>query len=73
MGFFRQPATGGLLADAASNDEGAWGELLDLAQYPQVYVKISALFRTSAETPPHLDLQPRVAQLLKAFGPQRLM
>jgi predicted TIM-barrel fold metal-dependent hydrolase len=27
----------------------------------------------SAELPPHLDLQPRLASLLKAFGPNRLM
>eukprot|EP00966_Prymnesium_polylepis_P152755 3528473-Prymnesium_polylepis.1 len=73
MGFFRQPATGGLFADAAANDDEAWAELLELAKLPQVYVKVSALFRVSAERPPHLDLQQRVAQLLQAFGPQRLM
>jgi len=73
MGFFRQPATGGLAADSAVNDEAAWAELLRLAEFPQVYVKVSALFRTSAEPPPHLDLQARVEALLAAFGAQRLM
>ena len=73
FGFFRQPALGGLLGDAASNDEEAWAELLNLAAYPQVHVKVSALFRVSAEAPPHLDLQPRVAALVDAFGASRLM
>jgi len=73
MAFFRQPATGGLLGDAATNDDAAWDELLSLGTFPQVYVKVSALFRTSAELPPHLDLQPRLAQLLKAYGAHRLM
>ena len=73
LGFFRQPATGGLKGDAASNDEEAWKALLALAARPQVHVKVSALFRTSAEPPPHLDLQPRVRELLAAYGASRLM
>jgi len=73
MGFFRQPAIGGQLGDAATNNEGAWKDLLSLARYPQVYVKVSALFRVSAEAPPHSDLEPRVAELLRAFGAERLM
>eukprot|EP00316_Scyphosphaera_apsteinii_P001578 CAMPEP_0119299326 /NCGR_PEP_ID=MMETSP1333-20130426/1403_1 /TAXON_ID=418940 /ORGANISM="Scyphosphaera apsteinii, Strain RCC1455" /LENGTH=311 /DNA_ID=CAMNT_0007300707 /DNA_START=116 /DNA_END=1051 /DNA_ORIENTATION=- len=73
MGFFRQPATGGLLGTDAANDEIAWKGLLTLASRPQVYVKISALFRTSAELPPHRDLQGRVEELLAAFGARRLM
>ena len=36
MGFFRQPPAGGLLGEAASNDEAAWAGLLSLAKYPQV-------------------------------------
>lgn len=73
FGFFRQPATGGLLGDAATNDEGAWRELLALARHPRVHVKVSATFRVSAELPPHLDLQPRVAELLTAYGAERLL
>lgn len=72
MGFFRQPAAAGI-APGATNDETAWAELLALSAEPQVYVKVSALFRTSAELAPHLDLQPRLAQLLQAFGARRLM
>ena len=55
LGFFRQPAIGGQLADAATNDESSWAGLLAMAEYPQVYVKVSALFRSSgvSATPNH--------------------
>ena len=73
FGFFRQPATGGLLGAAASNDEEAWAALLALAELPAVHVKVSALFRVSAELPPHKDLEGRLSSLLKAYGPSRLL
>ena len=73
MGFFRQPATGGLLGDAAANDDAAWDALLSLAAIPNCHVKVSALFRLSGELPPHRDLEPRLEALLKAFGHKRLM
>mgnify|MGYP003684606547 CR=1 FL=1 len=73
FGFFRQPATGGLLGDSASNDEDAWKEIVGLSAYPQVYIKVSALFRTSAEAPPFSDLASRVADLLAAYGADRLL
>jgi len=73
LGFFRQPAIGGQLGDAAANEEASWQGLLGLAEFPQVAVKVSALFRASGELPPHADLQPRVVELLKAFGAKRLM
>ena len=38
-----------------------------------MHVKVSALFRTSAEPPPFLDLKPRVSALLKAYGKERLL
>ena len=72
-GFFRQPATGGLLGELATNDEESWTGLLSLAKIPQVYVKVSAFFRVSAELPPHRDLQPRLGALLQAYGASRLM
>ena len=73
LGFFRQPAIGGQLGGAAAFDEASWEALLRLAQYPQCLVKVSALFRASGEAPPFADLKPRVAKLLDAYGPQRLM
>jgi len=72
-GFFRQPASGGLLGDEGKNNEESWEALLSLAKYGQVYVKVSALFRMSAEPFPHKDLQPRLQALIKAFGSHRLM
>lgn len=73
LGFFRQPAIGGLLGSAASNDDESWSGLLSLAEFPQVHVKVSALFRASAEVPPFKDLQPKVSELLSRFGAERLM
>eukprot|EP00465_Bigelowiella_longifila_P011366 CAMPEP_0185265014 /NCGR_PEP_ID=MMETSP1359-20130426/25982_1 /TAXON_ID=552665 /ORGANISM="Bigelowiella longifila, Strain CCMP242" /LENGTH=331 /DNA_ID=CAMNT_0027854041 /DNA_START=1 /DNA_END=996 /DNA_ORIENTATION=- len=71
-GFFRQPATGGT-DPKTSVSEDAWNDLLSLSKYPQVYVKISALFRVSGEQEPYSDLKPRLDDLLKHFGPSRLM
>ena len=68
LGFFRQPAIGGQLGGAAANDDDAWAGLLGLARYPQVHVKVSALFRASGEAPPHLDLQPRLAACCARTG-----
>lgn len=73
LGFFRQPAIGGQLGAAAANDEDSWRGVLGLARYPQVFVKVSALFRASAEPPPFADLAPRVSALVDAYGAQRLM
>ena len=36
-------------------------------------MKVSALFRASGDEPPFFDLQPRVAELLEAYGASRLM
>lgn len=73
LGFFRQPAIGGQLGDAATFDAPSWDALLRLAQFEQCHCKVSALMRNSAEPPPFADLAPRVAKLLDAYGPQRLM
>ena len=73
LGFFRQPATGGLLHESASNDEASWQALLSLAALPSVHVKLSAFFRLSSEPPPHADLAPRLAELLGNFGAERIL
>eukprot|EP00965_Chrysotila_dentata_P162604 5369072-Pleurochrysis_carterae.AAC.4 len=96
MGFFRQPATGGLIADAAEYERlmqllcpATWragivcsfspSTCLRSSSHPiascslQVFIKVSALFRLSSELPPHLDLQPRLKQLLQTYGANRLM
>jgi len=73
LGFFRQPAIGGQLGDAATNEEASWAAVLSMAKHPQVYVKVSALFRASGEAPPFADLVPRLGELLEAYGAERLM
>lgn len=60
-------------SSALAIDEQAWDRLLDLARLPNVYVKVSALFRVSSQQPPYDDLEPRFARLLEACGPNRLM
>ncbi len=54
-------------------DEEAWKQLLSLAAFPEVCVKISALWRVSVEPFPHLDLDHRLLQLVEAFGTNRLL
>ncbi|KAJ8606933.1 hypothetical protein CTAYLR_008634 [Chrysophaeum taylorii] len=55
-------------------DEQAWAQLLGLGPaYPNIYVKVSALFRVSREPPPHRDLEPRFREVLGAFGADRLL
>jgi predicted TIM-barrel fold metal-dependent hydrolase len=53
--------------------EKAFKHLLELAEYPQVVVKISALFRLGDVAPYARVKQDRFEPLLKAFGPDRLM
>ena len=47
--------------------------LLDLSVYPQVYVKVSALFRQGDPAPYERVKQARLDPLLQAFGCNRLM
>ena len=51
----------------------AFQKLLKLAEYPQVYVKISALFRLKDSSPYIKVKTGRFEPLLKAFGADRLM
>jgi predicted TIM-barrel fold metal-dependent hydrolase len=48
-------------------------ELCRLAEYPHVYVKLSAFYFLGAKRPPYVDLLPMLRQLVAAFGPKRLM
>ena len=77
MGFFRQPAVGAVVDtnDKNHNYELHWNALLSLSDLPNIYVKISALFRLSGEPFPHYDLvrDKRIATLIQKFGAGRLM
>lgn len=54
-------------------DDDSWEQLLSLASYPQVYIKISALFRNTLKEWPYEDLDERLLELKTAFGAERLM
>ena len=66
------------LGFCALNDKGdeAFKQLLSLSKYPNVSVKVSALFRNTGEDdtfPYHRIKTQRFEPLLKSFGPDRLM
>ena len=78
-GFFHQPP-GQALADGGAPNEEAWARLLDMGRrFPQLHVKLSALFRVTgmgagqAADASYADLRPRLAALLEVFGANRLM
>ena len=54
-------------------DQPGFRALLDCAETDRVAVKLSGLDRCSAEAPPHRDLDPFAAALLRAFTPHRLV
>jgi len=71
-GFFLQPATGDPSADRQV-DEASWECLKKLSEYPQVSVKISALFRVAMDRLPFTSLSDRLRELLTIFGSKRLL
>lgn len=48
-------------------------DLVKLAQYPMMHVKLSAFYALGNRTPPYDDMLPFIKELLKAYGPERLM
>jgi len=70
-GFFLQPALG--FGDDRTVDESSWESLLRLSKFPQLSVKISALFRVAADGPSFASLSWRLEKLLETFGSQRLL
>ncbi|CAJ1940444.1 unnamed protein product [Cylindrotheca closterium] len=57
----------------SEDGNAAFQELLKLAKYPQLVVKISALFRLGDSAPYEKVRKERFEPLLQAFGPNRLM
>ena len=55
------------------NGNESFQKLLDLAKYPQVYVKVSALFRQGDVAPYERVKLERLDPLLQAFGSDRLL
>lgn len=54
-------------------DDKAFDQLLSLAKFPNVYVKISALFRLEDVSPYDQVKEKRFLPLLQAFGAERLL
>ena len=48
-------------------------QILDLAQYPNVYIKVSGEYAFSKEPYPYTDMKPMVEQVYRAYGPERMM
>jgi predicted TIM-barrel fold metal-dependent hydrolase len=61
------------LAHRRLTDRAHCQQLLNLARYPQVYVKVSGLYALSAQPHPHTDAEWLVQAVIAAFGAQRLM
>jgi L-fuconolactonase len=51
----------------------AYPRVLDLARYPNVYVKVSGEYAFSREAYPYRDLRPLVEQVYRAYGAGRMM
>lgn len=65
LGFCKPPKN--------ESDFKAWKCLLNLANFPNVFVKVSAFFRVSREQFPYKDTWPLLKELIATFGAQRLL
>jgi len=54
-------------------DARALRSLVQLARFPNTYVKTSAFYALGHKQPPYTDLIPMIRQLVDAFGAKRLM
>jgi predicted TIM-barrel fold metal-dependent hydrolase len=50
-----------------------YGDVLDLAKYPNVYMKISGMGYIATDAPYYESLLPFTSRLIKEFGPQRIV
>lgn len=61
------------MADVRPDDVQGMQDLLALARYPNVFVKISHMWKVSSQPYPYQDAQDQVKRLLAAYGADRLM
>jgi L-fuconolactonase len=61
------------MADSPLDHPDELENLLALARYPRVFVKISHTWSLSSQSYPWLDAQQQVKRVYEAFGPKRLM
>jgi len=61
------------MIDIAARDREGFGPLLDLARYPNVYVRTSLHNPSKTKQPPFRDVWPFLQRLYDRFGPRRLV
>ena len=66
-GFGKVPPVAGTIAP------GDVANLVALARHPMMHVKLSAFYALGKRTAPYDDMIPFIKELLKAYGPERLM
>ena len=54
-------------------DQAELDQLLALADFPNVHLKVSAYYALGKKAPPYTDLAPMFRQVRDAFGSERLM
>jgi len=52
---------------------GDVANLVKLARHPSVHIKLSAFYALGQRTPPYDDMLPLIKELIRAYGPERLM
>ncbi|XP_074303296.1 uncharacterized protein LOC141637783 [Silene latifolia] len=65
LGFCKPPLV--------TEENAAFLNLLELSKFPQVHVKLSALFRVSREPFPYRDISSSLSQLVSSYGANRIM
>jgi len=60
------------LGEPQFGTEAEYTDVLDLARFANVWMKISGLDYISSDAPPHLDVRPFVRRVADSFGPDRL-
>lgn len=61
------------LAEPHMGDAVEYAQVLDLARFENVYMKLSGLNHFSQDAPLYLDAQPFTRWVIEAFGPDRLV
>jgi predicted TIM-barrel fold metal-dependent hydrolase len=61
------------MADCPLDRPDLLKDLLDLARYPKIFVKISGLWAVSKQPYPYMDAQEMVKQVYQVFGAKRIM
>lgn len=51
----------------------SYAQMLELARFPNVHVKVSGEYAFSKEPYPYADMRPMVERVYAAFGPERMM